>query len=177
MAAASFKSIILPIEGTVSVLDGVKYSQLGQAYSATAFQQVGGAGTGWYGISVFNPASSGKTIQIYSIKGFNAGTGGGQFYLFKNTSDPALGSSITPVNQLFGGTASALSLVTWNTTSVSFPGSTSIDSCGAPQSALVEMLTNNGVILLPAGLAFGVELVTFVNNSTNYGLTMKWIEL
>lgn len=152
------------------------YTAAGQVYSAVAFQQIGASAAGWYGLSVFNPSTSGKNILITSIKGWNNG-GAALFYLFKTTSDPALGTVIAPVNQKFGSTASVLtSSVTWDTTAISYPGATPVDTAAASTSQLIEVLLNGNVILLPSGSAFGVELITYVNNSASYGFCIKWAE-
>ena len=149
----------------------------GELYIATFFQTIGGAANGFYSLSVFNPSNSGKNVRVRAIRGWLSGAAP-LLYLFKTTSNPMLANAFTPINQRFGGAASAVSC-TYNSASggISFPGATNIDTDIQPSSSTVELLpTDDDFYILPNGIASGIQVVQFVGNSQQYGFTMKWSE-
>jgi len=126
-----------------------------------------------YALSVFNPANSGKSILIYSVRMANGG-GPSIQQLTTGTSDPAYGNSATPINTKIGGAASAIAThVTYATTNQSVSGTVLIIEPG-PQNTPVEMLS--APVLLPAGSAKG--LIAFMTTFSNGYLaqSMRWIE-
>lgn len=182
---AAQSSLLKNTDGATNVSTGMVTSDAireatlnGQSYRATFYQTIGGAAQGWYSMSVFNPSTSGKLIILTSMRGWINGATS-LIYVFKNTTDPALANTFTPINRKMGSAASALTTsVTYNSASpgISFPGTTNIDTFMAPSSGTGEVLHDDDIEVLPAGSAFGVQLVLFVGNSQQYGFTMKWSE-
>jgi hypothetical protein len=139
----------------------------GQGHVALYQQTVGGAAQGFYGLSVFNPATSGKNVLFFSARGsqnFTTTT----VYLFINTVDPILNATPTTANMKAGGGASAMN-VTASSSSITFPSSTLVED--AP---LAELLPVGSVYLIPPG--YGAELVLYCQNSQQYSENLKWIE-
>src|SRR5882762_8732830 len=145
----------------------------GQAYGVLYTQTIGGSAQGQYGLSIFNPANSGKTIRVFSIQTMenysNTTT-----WIYLNTADPAYNQNLSTaiVNLQGGGPASVLgSHVTANSASVSFPGSGNASmALGSP-----EVISNKGVYVLPPGNGLAAQI--FVANSQEYALAAKWLEL
>jgi hypothetical protein len=146
----------------------------GQVYSANSSLTVGGAGQGYYALSIFNPATSGKDILVISTRAME-NFGQTVINSFSSNADPAYDTAITPVNLYLGGTASQLAgHVTANQNgSISFP-SNLIEQMS---QADAELLRNGAAYLLPKGTAKGIIVATYVQNSQNVGLSLKWAEL
>src|SRR6266487_544529 len=89
-----------------------------KVYTATTGDiTLGTSATG--GLSIFNNSTA-KTIIIFSIEGYNFSTGI-HVDVRMTTSDPALGTAVTPVNASAGGAASSLTCSS-ATTGVGTPG-------------------------------------------------------
>lgn len=129
------------------------------------------------GASVFNPATSGKNILIFSIKmGLNNNLIAGQVTL--TTADPAFGTAMNCLNMKAGGPASVL--VAANSLSyvngAATQSGTVFDFFQAPAGDFREALLNNKVILLPAGSANGVALFPSIPASGYWVVTITYVE-
>ena len=128
-----------------------------------------------YAMSVFNPANSGKSILIYSVRLSN-GSGSSFQQLSSVTVDPAYGNTATPVNTKLGGAASAIATkVTYASTNQAITGTDLIAEPG-PQNTAVELLANGATILLPAGAANGLIAYITTFGSGYVSECMRWIE-
>lgn len=123
------------------------------------------------GLSIFNPANSGKTIEIISIQPFSSGsTPFGTLQL--TTSDPAGGAGFTgsgsAINLKAGNTtasvASLSSTASGVTASITVPG-TYAGRYPMTANALTELLSNGVPIILPPGN--GLVVIIFVLNAGN----------
>lgn len=128
-------------------------------------------------LCIFNPATSGKSILIYSF-GLSSGTAGTSAisaFMQYVTANPGYSSAAVVVNARAGGSASAIaSSCTFTTINQVIAGpSMQFVSSTTP----IEMLSNGSVILLPAGSANGVTvfLQTYAVGIGN--ITARWIEL
>src|SRR6266487_5199211 len=74
----------------------------GKSYTATTGHVTSGA-SATAGLSIFN-SSTAKTVIIYSLEGYNF-SAGQNILLRMTTTDPALGTSVTPLNDSAGGAA------------------------------------------------------------------------
>lgn len=146
----------------------------GQGFNATT-GVVTAAAVGDYGLSVFNPAASGKNVLLYSMKAYNF-TNSTQTFAYSTTADPALGSAPTVANLKAGGGSSVAS-VSYSAGNVLVPSSGTLDAGSMPVYTIYELLTNGAVILLPAGAADGVSLYLYVGTvNAKFSLGARWIE-
>lgn len=144
----------------------------GQAFTVVQNQTIGGAATGQYAVSVFNPSNSGKNILIFSIKCMT-NFGNCTVWLYQTTTNPAYNTTLTPKNMLGGGSVSSLASgsITANSASISFPASQVDMTIAQP-----EVLMNNATFFLPNGSANGLTSLVNVGNSQAYSICVKWIE-
>jgi hypothetical protein len=129
---------------------------------------------GNYPLAVFNPATSGKNVLIYSIR-VSTGTGSSNGFLQVVTTNPAYGSAATVTNKRLGGAASAIAAnCTFASTSQTLN----------PPFVRVELLTtypadllsNGSTIMLPKGSANGLIAWVTTFNGGYSSITMEWIE-
>jgi hypothetical protein len=140
----------------------------GKGYSAVYSQTIGGAAQGFYALSVFNPFTSKKNLFVFSAKAM-VNFGVTNTSLFFTSSDPALGTSITPINMNTSGVAS-IANATIDANSISFPGNQPLE-----QFPFNDVIDNDyGYTVTPGN---GVEIFAFVGNSQQYSLGVKWLEL
>lgn len=129
---------------------------------------------GNYPLAIFNAATSGKNVLIYSIR-ISTGTGSSNGFLQTVTTNPAYASAATVTNKRLGGANSAIA------TTCTF-ASTS-QTLGAPYAKVellttypAELLSNGSAILLPNGSANGlVAWITTFSGGYN-SITIEWIE-
>jgi hypothetical protein len=155
--------------GSMKITDLLTASQiLGKAYSAMYLNYTVSA-EGTYALAVFNPANSGKNCLVFSAKGLND-------YSLSNcrlsatSSDPAYMASVTPLNMKAGGSVSAMN-VTASTGVVSGPPDTS----AIEWTIAADLLTNGTVYMNPPG--YGIIMTTYVFNTKQYSMNIKWLEL
>jgi hypothetical protein len=142
----------------------------GQGYSATTGKQTAaGAITG--GLSVFNPAASGKTLLVSSLT-FIIGNNSFNQVNF-TTTDPALGTAATVSNNKSGGSASVTSC-SYANTNVTVAG-TSKDAIGAATNTFVQLFSNGNAYVLPAGT--GVVFYSNVSGANVWLCSMSRIEM
>lgn len=129
---------------------------------------------GNYPLVVFNPATSGKNVLIYSIR-ISTGTGSSNGFLQAVTTNPAYGSAAAVTNKRLGGATSAIA------TSCTFTSTS--QTLSAPYirveiltSYPAEILSNGSTILLPNGSANGLIawITTFGGGYSS--ITIEWIE-
>lgn len=153
--------------------------QWGQAMNAggSAFMASNGlinAGAGNYPLAVFNPATSGKNILVYSIR-LSTGTGSSNGFLQTVTGNPAFASAAVITNKRLGGPGSAIAA------SCTFAAAS--QSLSAPYTKVemltaypTELLSNTSTLLLPNGSASGIIawITTFSGGYSS--ITIEWIE-
>lgn len=195
MAAATFKSVIVPIEGTIRVSNAValgqqimansspvvvasdqivptlaalqQYSTQGQTFVvSTANFVTDTGGGGHYGfLSIFNPLASGHNLLITRFS--VSDTISAQLDVYNSTStDPALANAATITNMLIGGGQAAVFTATYAVLTGSYPGTT-VDVPTHQAVLATEILQNNQVILLPPGkgVAYGLNLTTVTTHN------------
>jgi hypothetical protein len=165
------------INGVASVQDWVRQlTWQGHAYSAHSGLQSSATGTNDYALSIFNPAASGKTIVLYGlhVAASSAATNTITAKLKYTTSDPAYGSAATVSNQRAGGSSSAIAsnctLTTSNTVNSGPYCQSEISNSAA------ELLTNNAIIVLPAGTSNGLTIFLETYATGTYSITARYIE-
>lgn len=130
------------------------------------------------GLSIFNPAASGKNILIYRILVHVSVAAYTQANL--TTVDPAFSNTVTPQNIKAGGAGSAASVTSSAngvTASVTVSGNIFGEAVVSSSVPTMELLTNGATILLPAGSANGVAIFpTLGTAGTAWAITAQWIE-
>ncbi|GCF11210.1 hypothetical protein [Dictyobacter arantiisoli] len=165
------------LNGVPSMQNWVRQLALqGHAYLAQSGLQSSGTGTNDYPLSIFNPAASGKTILIYSIR-IMAGTAGANSIVARlkfTTTDPAYSGSATVSNLKAGGASSAIagscSFATSNTTPVA--PFLQIDIANGP----LELLQNDQILILPSGSASGLSVFLETYAAGSYCCSVKYVE-
>jgi len=166
-AAGNLKVIAGNGPGSTAVIIG------GQAYSASTGALTAAAGTNNYPLALWNASSSGKSLLIYSLHASisNALVQGVACFTCQTTTNPAYGSSATPANQKGGGAAS-VATVTYATTTQAIPANTHVEYAAGP----VELLTNQNMLLLPAGNANGITAFLQSYAAGSFCITARWLE-
>jgi hypothetical protein len=129
---------------------------------------------GNYPLALFNAATSGKNVLIYSIR-ISTGTGSSNGFLQAVTANPAYGSAATVGNKRLGGVTSAIAAnCTFASTSQTLNALYARVELLATYPA--ELLSNGSVILLPSGSSNGlvVWITTFGGGYSS--ITVEWIE-
>jgi hypothetical protein len=143
----------------------------GQGFSATTGKLTApGSMTG--GLSVFNPAASGKTLLVYSLT-FTIGNNSFNQVNF-TTSDPALGTSATVSNNKSGGPVSVASCSYANSNISSLAGNVK-DIAGTATNTFVQMLSSGNSYVLPAGN--GLVFYANLSGTNIWFCNMAWIEM
>ncbi len=132
------------------------------------------ASTGNYPLTIFNPAASGKSVLVYSIR-ISTGTGSSSGFLQAVTTNPAYASAAIITNKRLGGAASAIAA------SCTFASASQTLSAPYAKVELLtaypaELLSNSSAILLPSGAANGIVawITTFSGGYSS--ITIEWIE-
>lgn len=149
----------------------------GQGFTAVS-ALITGANTTYYGMSVFNPSNSGKSILItrFVVVIQAAST---NFSAFFTTTDPALTTALTPLNLKRGGATSVASVtVNAGTDNVaSLPASGKFRETVAVAGYECDLLKNGTVLLLPTGSANGASLYLYnPGASDKFSFFADWIE-
>jgi hypothetical protein len=143
----------------------------GQGFSATTGKLTAGGSAITGGLSVFNPAASGKTLLIYSIKFMIGSNNYNQINL--TTADPALGTAVSAVNMKAGSSnASVASCSSANTTVT--PAGTMVDMTSSGTNFNMQALSNGQVFVIPAGN--GLCFYSNVAASAAWYVAFAWIE-
>jgi len=144
----------------------------GKAFVASTGSQTS-SGTFTEGLSVFNPTGSGKTLYFFSAKVGVASARIHSLYLVP-TTDPALGTAITPINGLAGGSASVASASYTNAgANISTSGDTLIETLYTLADNTTDFLDVDEVKVCPPG--YGILMA--VSTATNaWAATLKWWE-
>ncbi len=161
----------------VAVADHVRaYSMAGQGFVYSTGQLQSPAGNVNLGLSVFNPATSGKSILLYSIKIFYSGYT--MFYLSPTSADPALGTSANAANTLFASTKTSIASASYTNTSLTPPATNTLleGMQSAGNYTIADLLTNNAVYILPKGSASGLLLFFNSPAGNTWIAAMKGIE-
>ncbi len=146
----------------------------GQCFSG-AFTQSSGETTGNFCFSIFNPAASGKNILIISSKlTYNYASSNSSGGIILTTTDPALLTTVTPINMKAGSSTTSIASVTANTTEIAaWPTGTTFD---AGMVTNQEYFTNGAAILLPPGNGLAEAIYITIGSQTMYAYSMKWVE-
>ena len=189
---AILKKIVAGQTGTATIVNGAtatlpllteqniqSFIRAGLGYSATT-GSINASGAGNFQLSIFNPSTSGKSILIYRVKFYNSTVNSGHKIIFGVTTDPAFATSLTPVNQLAGGSASAINtkVTTNGTTTQAVPGTGSqVDTFTGLAAVPYEIVDPRNAFVLPAGSAFGLDIVLIFGAAATYAMTANWIEI
>lgn len=161
------------INGVQSTQDWIRQlTWQGHAYCAHSGLQSAATGTNDYALSIFNPAASGKNVMLYAIH-----VAANVPFIAKvkaTTSDPAYGSAAVVSNQRAGGGASAIASNCTCATSNTSNSGPYLQSEIASSPA--ELLTNERVLLLPAGSSNGISVFVETTGSGTYSITAHYIE-
>lgn len=143
----------------------------GQGFTATTGKlTAGGAITG--GLSIFNPNASGKTLIIISLSYIIGNNSFNQLNL--TTSDPALGTTVSPTNNKAGsGTTSVTSCSSANTNVT--PAGTLNMSIGSASNTFTQTFTNGNVLSIPPNN--GVTFYSNLSGANSWAVTFTWVEI
>ena len=155
------------------------YTMAGQAFSAcTTKIQAPGAAT--LGFQLFNPASSGKNLLVYSLI---LNIASATFHDFRMTTADVSSIAgwsnvaITPVNNKGGGAAS---VATCGYSNVNLTGGLLGSACeviGVAATQSFEALTNGECIYLPASASInGIALYVNATGTNNWSVTVEYLE-
>ena len=131
---------------------------------------------GNYPLCIFNPATSGKNVLLYSLRASSGTAASNSISVFLQivTSNPAYTASAVVTPNQAGAASSAIAAT------CSYSGST--QSLAGPYAQIeittapVELLTNGSTLLLPSGTANGVSIFIQTYASGFSSLNAKWIE-
>ncbi|MBO0790785.1 MAG: hypothetical protein J2P36_07525 [Ktedonobacteraceae bacterium] len=158
--------------GNLSVQDFVRAAIMqGKGFIATTGLLNLAAGT--YPLSIFNPANSGKSLLIHSVRMSSGGSSiNAQLNLV--TTNPSFASAASPANARPGSGSSAASATFASTNQA--PAGTIIQIEQGAQNVVSEQPGSGAAILLPAGSANG--LVAYITTfATGYlAITASWLE-
>jgi hypothetical protein len=152
------------------------YIAAGQGFVYSTGEQQSPVGSVNLGLSLFNPANSGKSILVYSIRIFC--TGYAMFFLALSNIDPALGTSAVITNAMPGATPTSVASATYTNTNLTPPVSNTIleGVQAAGNYTACDLLSNNSIYILPKGSASGL-LLFFNSSATNTWIaTIKGVE-
>jgi hypothetical protein len=147
------------------------YTNNGQGFNGTTTKlTAGGALTG--GLSFFNPNASGKTMVILAIR-FMIGNNNFDQINF-TTTDPALGTAVTPINIKAGsGTASVVTGSSANTNVA--PAGTQFATAGAASNTLTQVLLSGTYLIIPANN--GIVFYSNLSGANSWFVDMTWLEV
>lgn len=150
----------------------------GQGFTYSTGQLNSPAGSANLGLSVFNPAASGKSILIYSIKVFY--TGYAMFFLAPTAVDPALGTAANVTNALLSSAKTSIASATYSNANIaSLPANNAIleGAQAAGNYTIADILANgNQIYIMPKGTANGLFLFFNSPGNNTWIATMKGIE-
>jgi hypothetical protein len=142
----------------------------GQSFSATTNKQTA-AGAINAGFSIFNPAASGKTLLVYSLK---YTIGNNSFNTLNlTTSDPAFGSSLTVTNNKAGSATTSIASSTFTNTNVASAGTVN-DTIGSATNTMTQVLLNGDYLVLPSGNGFA--FYANLSGANAWCVSAEWIE-
>ncbi len=142
----------------------------GQSFSVTT-GKLTAAGAINAGFSVFNPAASGRTLLVYSIKYM---IGNNNFSTLNlTTTDPALGTSMTPVNNKAGSSTTSVTSCSYANSNLASAGTVN-DAFGSASNTLTQVLQNGDCLVVPPG--YGFALYLNLSGANAYVASAEWIE-
>ncbi len=143
----------------------------GQGFSATTGKLSAGSSiTG--GLSIFNPTASGKTLIVFSILYIIGNNSFNQLNL--TASDPALGTSVTAVNNKAGSATSSVASCSLANTNVT-PAGTNVVSVGSTSNTFTQVLLNSNVFAIPPGN--GIVFYSNLSGTNSWAVSITWIEI
>lgn len=151
----------------------------GKAFSVTTTKvQAPGAAT--LGFQLFNPASSGKNILIYTLI---LNIASSTFHDFRITAADVssitgwTNTAITPVNNKAGGPASVATAGYSNANLTGGLLGTAREVVGVPATQSIETLTNGECIFLPSSASInGIALYINASGTNNWSVTAGYLE-
>ncbi|MGH2494922.1 MAG: hypothetical protein ACRDIV_09490, partial [Ktedonobacteraceae bacterium] len=155
------------------------YTLAGQAFSVTTTKnQAPGAAT--LGFQMFNPASSGKNILIYSLI---INIASATFHDFRMTTADVSSitgwsnTAVTPVNNKGGGGTSVATCGYSNTNLTGGLLGSAREVVGVPVTQSVEALSNGECIYLPPAASInGIALYLNATGTNNWSVTAEYLE-
>jgi hypothetical protein len=145
----------------------------GAGFNGTSGTASVGAGTNAVEFSLFNPAASGKSVYVYSLK-VTANLSGCFAVATLITTDPAL-TAASVTNTKAGGAASVAS-VTYSNSAQTQTG-TVLDRLVIPgNNATQDFFAGGAGILLPAGSANGIAVFLNLTGAANWTVSARWAE-
>ena len=155
------------------------YTLAGQAFSATTGKNTAPGGS-TLGFQLFNPASSGKGILIYSLIVLAAASGIHDIRVTTADVSTITGwtnSVITPQNNKGGGVASVATCSFSNTNVTGALLGTSREFTAQGANVAVETLTNGESIWLPAGASInGIAVYYNATGANPWAITAGYLE-
>lgn len=146
----------------------------GKSYACTTGLLNVAAGN--YPLCIFNPATSGKSILIYSLHASSgtASTNSISVFLQSVTSNPAYSLSATPSCNKAGGAASAIagSCTFANTSQTLAAPYVQVEISTIP----IELLHNGTAMFLPNGTASGLTIFVQTYASGFSTISASWLE-
>lgn len=131
------------------------------------------------GLSLFNAATA-RTFIVISARAFNA-TASKTHSLRTTTSDPALGSSVTPQNNLLGAAAPAsLATVSLAATGVGSPGTYKRQISVSSNGGILQgefMPKESDFMVLPAGQNTGLIIIINGTSGDTVDAEFVWAEV
>ena len=125
---------------------------------------------------LFSTAASTRTLIIFSVRvSYNNANATVQVQLI-TASDPLLTTAATTSNFMLGG-GSASATTSCSSGVSATPTGTMFDFIDTPLNQVVEVLPQNTVIYVPAGVAGGVALYHATTAVGKWGASFSWIEL
>lgn len=145
----------------------------GQGFTGTTGKQSAAAAAATFGLSVFNPVASGKTVLLFSLKAFFSGSNTAHRVTL-TTSDPALGNAGVVTNNKAGSATTSVVSTTFATATQTVVG-TDHDYVQTGQATTLELFTNGDVVLLLPGngLTFWMNITV---SGGLWGVTASWVE-
>ena len=162
-----------PLYNAVMAADGIAYTAasniLNIASNATAANQTAG-------VALWNGSGSGVNVMLTGIR-LTSDTAGVKIRIQHVTTDPALGTAVTPVNRNHTSTnTSAISVETSIATGLTIPSTALMDSI---ITGIVPVVLDEGesTAFFPPGSGFQVIFNEETASTTvNVGATLAWVE-
>lgn len=171
------QALQLDASGNLQVQDWQRQlAQQGKAFIGSTGLLNSGTGANTYGLSIFNPANSGKTVLIYSVRA-SSGTASSNsisLLLQATTTNPAYANAVVVSNVRGSGAASAIaSTCTFSSSSLTIsPPYIQVEISTNP----IDVFSNGGYIVLPAGSANGLTVLLQTYASGINNISARWLE-
>jgi hypothetical protein len=147
----------------------------GQKFSATTDVASNPGSNDRAAFSLFNPSGSDKNLLVYALYYFD-NSFNGSHVLELSASDPALTTTITPVNRKLDGAESVAS-ASFVDNSYTLLGLKTIDVFATEDVGLKDFLSGGREIILPPENGIIFSPFFYASSSHFFGITVHYIEL